>query len=466
MSDEYVFKRCKCTHNNLFFRSRGKLNYVIFVPEYFVTENMEIAELYKCFMECGKVTTDSRNCPEGSMFIALKGETFNGNAFAAQALKQGCRYAVIDESEYAGEGTILVDNCLQALQQLANYHRRQLKTPVIGITGTNGKTTTKELISTVLSRKFNTLYTEGNFNNHIGVPLTLLRLTKEHEMAVVEMGANHPGEIKTLVHIAEPDYGIITNVGKAHLQGFGSFEGVIRTKGELYDFLRAKGGATIFIQNENPYLNGIAEGLTCVRYGQTAGLYVSGELISCSLFLSFRWTAEEVSHEVNTHLIGSYNLNNMLAAAAIGRYFGVSDDDISSALASYLPHNNRSQLKETADNKLIVDAYNANPTSMMAALKNFRQVEAPHKMVILGDMKELGEASREEHQKVVDYLKECGFDRVVLVGPEFAAATHSYQTFQHVDEVLADIRMHKPQGYYILIKGSNSMKLSQLPEYL
>lgn len=466
MSDEYVFKRCKCTHNNLFFRSRGKLNYVIFVPEYFVTENMEIAELYKCFMECGKVTTDSRNCPEGSMFIALKGETFNGNAFAAQALKQGCRYAVIDESEYAGEGTILVDNCLQALQQLANYHRRQLKTPVIGITGTNGKTTTKELISTVLSRKFNTLYTEGNFNNHIGVPLTLLRLTKEHEMAVVEMGANHPGEIKTLVHIAEPDYGIITNVGKAHLQGFGSFEGVIRTKGELYDFLRDKGGATIFIQNENSYLNGIAEGLTCVRYGQTAGLYVSGELISCSPFLSFRWTAEGVSHEVNTHLIGSYNLDNMLAAAAIGRYFGVSDDDISSALASYLPHNNRSQLKETADNKLIVDAYNANPTSMMAALKNFRQVEAPHKMVILGDMKELGEASREEHQKVVDYLKECGFDRVVLVGPEFAAATHSYQTFQHVDEVLADIRMHKPQGYYILIKGSNSMKLSQLPECL
>lgn len=466
MSDEYVFKRCKCTHNNLFFRSRGKLNYVIFVPEYFVTENMEIAELYKCFMECGKVTTDSRNCPEGSMFIALKGETFNGNAFAAQALKQGCRYAVIDESEYAGEGTILVDNCLQALQQLANYHRRQLKTPVIGITGTNGKTTTKELISTVLSRKFNTLYTEGNFNNHIGVPLTLLRLTKEHEMAVVEMGANHPGEIKTLVHIAEPDYGIITNVGKAHLQGFGSFEGVIRTKGELYDFLRDKGGATIFIQNENPYLNGIAEGLTCVRYGQTAGLYVSGELISCSPFLSFRWTAEGVSHEVNTHLIGSYNLDNMLAAAAIGRYFGVSDDDISSVLASYLPHNNRSQLKETADNKLIVDAYNANPTSMMAALKNFRQVEAPHKMVILGDMKELGEASREEHQKVVDYLKECGFDRVVLVGPEFAAATHSYQTFQHVDEVLADIRMHKPQGYYILIKGSNSMKLSQLPECL
>ena len=404
-------------------------------------------------MECGKVTTDSRNCPAGSMFIALKGATFNGNAFAAQALKQGCRYAVIDEPEYAGEGTILVEDCLKTLQQLANYHRRQLHLPVIGITGTNGKTTTKELISTVLSRKFNTLYTEGNLNNHIGVPLTLLRLNPQHEMAVVEMGASHPGDIKELVDIAEPDYGIITNVGRAHLQGFGSFEGVIRTKGELYDFLRAKGGATIFIQNENPYLNGIAEGLTCVRYGQTPGLYVSGELISCSPFLSFRWTARGISHEVATHLIGSYNLDNMLAAVAIGRYFGVS-------------HNNRSQLKETADNKLIVDAYNANPTSMMAALKNFRLIEAPHKMVILGDMKELGTVSHEEHQKVVDYLNECGFERVVLVGPEFAATTHTFQTFQNVDEVLADIQAHKPQGYYILVKGSNSMKLSLLPDQL
>lgn len=417
-------------------------------------------------MECGKVTTDSRNCPAGSMFIALKGATFNGNAFAAQALKQGCRYAVIDEPEYAGEGTILVEDCLKTLQQLANYHRRQLHLPVIGITGTNGKTTTKELISTVLSRKFNTLYTEGNLNNHIGVPLTLLRLNPQHEMAVVEMGASHPGDIKELVDIAEPDFGIITNVGRAHLQGFGSFEGVIRTKGELYDFLRAKGGATIFIQNENPYLNGIAEGLTCVRYGQTPGLYVSGELISCSPFLSFRWTAGGVSHEVATHLIGSYNLDNMLAAVAIGRYFGVPDDDISDALASYLPHNNRSQLKETADNKLIVDAYNANPTSMMAALKNFRLIEAPHKMVILGDMKELGAVSHEEHQKVVDYLNECGFDRVVLVGPEFAATTHTFQTFQNVDEVLADIQAHKPKGYYILVKGSNSMKLSLLPDQL
>lgn len=417
-------------------------------------------------MECGKVTTDSRNCPAGSMFIALKGATFNGNAFAAQALKQGCRYAVIDEPEYAGEGTILVEDCLKTLQQLANYHRRQLHLPVIGITGTNGKTTTKELISTVLIRKFNTLYTEGNLNNHIGVPLTLLRLNPQHEMAVVEMGASHPGDIKELVDIAEPDYGIITNVGRAHLQGFGSFEGVIRTKGELYDFLRAKGGATIFIQNENPYLNGIAEGLTCVRYGQTPGLYVSGELISCSPFLSFRWTAGGISHEVATHLIGSYNLDNMLAAVAIGRYFGVPDEDISDALASYLPHNNRSQLKETADNKLIVDAYNANPTSMMAALKNFRLIGAPHKMVILGDMKELGAVSREEHQKVVDYLNECGFERVVLVGPEFATTTHTFQTFQNVDEVLADIQAHKPKGYYILVKGSNSMKLSLLPDQL
>lgn len=241
---------------------------------------MEIEELYNRFTECNGLTTDSRHCPEGSMFLALKGETFNGNAFAAQSLAQGCRYAVVDEPQYASPENpriILVDNCLETLQKLANYHRRRLGTRMIGVTGTNGKTTTKELIATVLGEKFKVLYTQGNFNNHIGVPLTLLRLKPEHEMAVIEMGANHPGEIKTLVHIAEPDYGIITNVGKAHLQGFGSFEGVIRTKGELYDFLREKGNATIFIQNENPYLNKIAAGLTCVRYGQTPGLDVTGK---------------------------------------------------------------------------------------------------------------------------------------------------------------------------------------------
>lgn len=430
---------------------------------------MEIEELYNRFTECNGLTTDSRHCPEGSMFLALKGETFNGNTFAAQSLAQGCRYAVVDEPQYASPENpriILVDNCLETLQKLANYHRRRLGTRMIGVTGTNGKTTTKELIATVLGEKFKVLYTQGNFNNHIGVPLTLLRLKPEHEMAVIEMGANHPGEIKTLVHIAEPDYGIITNVGKAHLQGFGSFEGVIRTKGELYDFLREKGNSTIFIQNENPYLNKIAAGLTCVRYGQTPGLDVTGKVVACSPFLHFTWTAEGVSHEVQTHLIGAYNLDNALAAVAIGRYFGVEDTKICHALSSYVPQNNRSQLVHTASNTLIVDAYNANPTSMMAALENFRQMEAAHKVAILGDMKELGEGSHEEHQKVVDFLKECGFERVMLVGPEFGGTVSSFEHYKDVKEVEALLAAHPLQGYCILVKGSNSMKLSELPASL
>lgn len=430
---------------------------------------MEIEELYNRFTECNGLTTDSRHCPEGSMFLALKGETFNGNAFAAQSLAQGCRYAVVDEPQYASPENpriILVDNCLETLQKLANYHRRRLGTRMIGVTGTNGKTTTKELIATVLGEKFKVLYTQGNFNNHIGVPLTLLRLKPEHEMAVIEMGANHPGEIKTLVHIAEPDYGIITNVGKAHLQGFGSFEGVIRTKGELYDFLREKGNATIFIQNENPYLNKIAAGLTCVRYGQTPGLDVTGKVVACSPFLHFSWTAEGISHDVQTHLIGAYNLDNALAAVAIGRYFGVEDTKICHALSSYVPQNNRSQLVHTASNTLIVDAYNANPTSMMAALENFRQMEEAHKVAILGDMKELGEGSHEEHQKVVDFLKECGFERVMLVGPEFGGIVSSFEHYKDVKEVEALLAAHPLQGCCILVKGSNSMKLSELPASL
>ena len=428
---------------------------------------MEIEELYSRFLVCGTVTTDSRHCPQGSMFIALKGETFNGNAFAAQALAQGCRYAVVDEPEYArGESYILVDDCLQVLQQLANYHRRQLKTPIIGITGTNGKTTTKELVSSVLSKKYKVLFTQGNLNNHIGVPLTLLRLNKEHEMAVVEMGANHPGEIKALVQIAEPDYGLITNVGKAHLLGFGSFEGVIKTKGELYDFLREKGNATIFIQNENSYLNAIAHGLHCVRYGQASGLFVSGKLLSCSPFLAFEWMSEGNTYPVQTHLIGAYNLDNALASVAIGKYFDVAPEDICEALSTYMPQNNRSQLVDTGRNKLIVDAYNANPTSMMAALENFRQVQAPHKMVILGDMKELGEASLEEHRKIVGFLDGCRFDRVMLAGPEFKAVAFAYEHFDNVDAVKEALEKSKPVGFTILIKGSNSMKLSQLPAYL
>ena len=451
---------------------------------------MEMKELYELFLQHPTITTDSRDVPEGSMFFALKGDTFDGNAYATAALEKGAAYAVIDEKEYAKESNdrlILVEDVLTTLQQLAKYHRVHLGTPIIGITGTNGKTTTKELISAVLKKKYNVLYTQGNFNNHIGVPKTLLQLTKEHDIAVIEMGANHPGEIKTLVEIVLPDFGIITNVGKAHLLGFGSFEGVIRTKGELYDFLRTIQG-TAFINNDNPHLLGISNGLKLVKYGQkdAKGLLVKGELVECNPFLKFEWqTSSTLTPQlstvncqlstvncqlstVQTRLIGSYNLDNALAAACIGTFFNVPATNISAALEEYTPSNNRSQLTITQDNKLVVDAYNANPTSMRAALDNFRLIKAEHKMCILGQMGELGDVSEEEHQKVIDLLGDCGFEKVWLVGENFAKTAHPahYRLFANVEEVKAAIATEKPQGYLILIKGSNSNKLVQTVELL
>ena len=444
---------------------------------------MEMKELYELFLQHPTITTDSRDVPEGSMFFALKGDTFDGNAYAISALEKGAAYAVIDEKEYAKESNdrlILVEDALTTLQQLAKYHRVHLGTPIIGITGTNGKTTTKELISAVLKKKYNVLYTQGNFNNHIGVPKTLLQLTKEHDIAVIEMGANHPGEIKTLVEIVLPDFGIITNVGKAHLLGFGSFEGVIRTKGELYDFLRVLQG-TVFINNDNPHLLGISDGLKLVKYGQkdAKDLLVKGELVECNPFLKFEWqTSSTLTPQlstvncqlstVQTRLIGSYNLDNALAAACIGTFFNVPATDISAALEEYTPSNNRSQLTITQDNKLVVDAYNANPTSMRAALDNFRLIKAEHKMCILGQMGELGDVSEEEHQKVIDLLGDCGFEKVWLVGENFAKTAHPahYRLFANVEEVKAAIATEKPQGYLILIKGSNSNKLVQTVELL
>ena len=431
---------------------------------------MNLSALYQIFLDCQLVTTDSRNCPEGSLFIALKGESFNGNAFAGKALETGCAYAIIDEPEYAVEGDqryILVDNCLQTLQQLANYHRRQLGTRVIGITGTNGKTTTKELISAVLSQSHNILYTLGNLNNHIGVPSTLLRLKAEHDLAVIEMGANHPGEIKFLSEIAEPDCGIITNVGKAHLEGFGSFEGVIKTKGELYDFLRKKEGSTVFIHHDNAYLMNIAVGLNLIPYGTEDDLYVNGRITGNSPYLTFEWKAGKAgeTYQVQTQLIGEYNFPNALAAITIGLFFGVEAAKINEALAGYTPQNNRSQLKKTNDNTLIIDAYNANPTSMMAALQNFRNMEVPHKMLLLGDMRELGAESAAEHQKIADYIKECDFEEVWLVGEQFAAAEHSFKTYPNVQEVIKELETNKPKGYTILIKGSNGIKLSSTVDH-
>ena len=431
---------------------------------------MEIEHLYRLFSEHQTVTTDSRDCPEGSIFFALKGESFDGNRFAETALQKGCSYAVIDEPEYArDERYIVTDNALATLKQLARHHRRQFDIPVIGITGTNGKTTTKELVAAVLSKKYKVLYTEGNFNNDIGVPKTLLRLRKEHEIAVIEMGASHPGDIKTLVETVEPDYGLITNVGKAHLQGFGSFEGVVRTKGELYDFLRRRNGSKVFIDAANRHLAGISGGLDLIKYAcePMDGLYVEGEVTSCAPLLCFRWRGGEGGwHEVETHLIGAYNLCNMLAAASIGLYFGVGDDAVSDALAGYIPSNNRSQLETTEHNRLIVDAYNANPTSMAAAIKNFSDMQVSRKMAILGDMRELGDSSEEEHQKVADMLAHAGIDTVWLVGEEFGKTRCAFRKFADAEEVKAELRKNMPEDHYILIKGSNGMKLYQLPELL
>ena len=434
---------------------------------------MEAKELYEIYKKHPVVTTDSRDCPKGSIFIALKGASFDGNKFAAMALEKGCSYAVVDEKAYAVEGDdryILVDDALVAFKELAREHRRQFDIPVIGITGTNGKTTTKELISAVLAEKYNVMHTEGNFNNDVGVPKTLLRLRPEHEIAVVEMGASHPGDIKKLIEYAEPTCGMITNVGRAHLQGFGSFEGVKKTKGELYDFIKAHDGL-IFLNESNSDLVEMAGEREMPRietYGRDGDGNITGHVVSCAPFLKFSWyrKGREGECEVQTHLIGAYNIDNMLAAIAIGLHFGVSYEQINHALASYMPSNDRSELTVTEHNHLVVDAYNANPSSMAAALENFKLMDVPSKMAILGDMRELGKYSDEEHQKVVDKLKEYNINNVWLVGPEFEKTKTDFRKFHDVDEVKAEIARQQPQGNYILIKGSNGIRLFELPALL
>lgn len=430
---------------------------------------MCIETIYKAFLACNGLTTDSRNCPQNSMFVALKGETFNGNAFAAKALEAGCAFAVIDEACYAqpnDERYFLVEDCLKALQQLANLHRRTLGTRIIGITGTNGKTTTKELMAAVLSKQFNILYTQGNLNNQIGVPLTLLKLRPEHQLAVIEMGASHPGDIQELVEIAEPDCGLITNVGKAHLQGFGSFEGVIRTKGELYDFLRTRPDAFIFLHDDNPYLKEIAQGLEAIHYGSQSDLFVSGKSTANSPFLAFEWQADGKTHSVQTQLIGDYNLPNALAAVTVGRYFGVPDELICEALSQYTPQNNRSQLKQTDRNTLIIDAYNANPSSMQVSIDNFHRMQAADKLLILGDMRELGEDGAAEHQKVVDQLIALAFTNVYLVGELFGATQHPFRSFTDAPSLIEALQAEQPSGKTILIKGSNGIRLFSIVDYL
>lgn len=427
---------------------------------------MSIIDLYDLFIHNPQITTDSRNCPKGSIFFALKGDKFDGNQYAGKALASGCVYAVIDNPDYyIGERTILVDNVLKTLQLLAHHHRKVLGLPIIGITGTNGKTTTKELLAAVLSTKFNVLYTEGNFNNHIGVPLTLLRLTHDHEMAVIEMGASHPGDIKELVDIVHPNYGIITNVGRAHLEGFGSFEGVIRTKGELYDYIRRSKGK-LFIKKENEYLQSIAKGIEQITYGNGDDAFASGQVVSCDPFLVFNWKQQGKLHTVETHMIGSYNLDNVLAAVAVGRFFKIPAERISRAIAAYEPTNNRSQFKKTENNELIIDAYNANPSSMKVALDNFITMPVQPKAIILGDMRELGPTSDELHAEVVEQIKKGQFDKVFLCGEHFSKVGKEFSPFATTEAMVEELRKQPLKGYHILIKGSHSMGLEKLADIL
>ena len=447
--------------------------------------------IYEKFLQSTAVSIDSRNCPEGAMFIGIKGTNFDGNLFVEKALEQGCKYAITDNPEIGvGNPNIIhVEDSLKTLQDLAAYHRMKFNIPVIAITGTNGKTTSKELISTVLIKEYNTLFTLGNLNNHIGVPLTLLRLNRGHNIAVIEMGANHPKEIEFLCNIARPNFGIITNVGKAHLEGFGSFEGVKKTKGELYEFIRGVEGK-IFLHADNPHLcemlnpdtepvevsmtagnnvPAIANALETIKYGESEENFVSGNILSCTpyinvaLRLNGNASGEKASYEVATNLIGDYNLSNILSAACIGRYFGVMDEDIVSALSEYTPTNNRSQCTKTESNTLIVDAYNANPTSMDAALKNFSHIQAQNKALILGDMKELGEDSIMEHNKILALIESLRFDKVYLVGSEFTrAAAGAHPCFENVDALKEYLTANPIVDYTILIKGSNSTKLTQI----
>ena len=428
---------------------------------------MNTEALYALYKEHSLVTTDSRKCPEGSIFFALKGETFDGNNYALQALEKGCAFAVVDNPEVAkqDERLILVPDVLAALQELAAYHRKAWGKTVLQITGTNGKTTTKELISAVLSEGKNVLYTEGNLNNHIGVPLTLLRIKPEHDIAVIETGANHPGEIANLCRIVEADFGLITNVGRAHLEGFGSFEGVKQTKGELYDDLH-KRGKKIFLNAFDEDLLQMAQSREFVLW-EDALPYVEGRVSEATTFVEMQWRAEDDApwHTVKTNLIGAYNIANLRAAVTIGLHFGITPQQINHALEAYKPTNSRSELRKVGSNRLIIDAYNANPSSMKAALTNFSFFGDKHKMVILGDMRELGAESLEEHKRIVGQLQGMELERIWLVGEEFSkAAEEGMRIFKDVEEVKAALKAEPISDSTILIKGSNGTKLYQLPE--
>jgi UDP-N-acetylmuramoyl-tripeptide--D-alanyl-D-alanine ligase len=432
---------------------------------------MGIEELYHVYKTNRIISTDTRNVTRGCLFFALKGASFNGNTFAAEALQKGAAYAVIDESAYKKDDRfILVPDVLDCLQHLANYHRRQLNCPVIAITGSNGKTTTKELMTRVLSKKFRTHSTKGNLNNHIGVPLTLLAAPPDSEMLVVEMGANHQKEIEMLCAIAMPDFGIINNVGKAHLEGFGGFEGVKKGKGELYEFLSTHHGCA-FVNGDNPHLNEMIRQKNVKRkvvYGTGGSFDCSGKLLESFPFLKVEWKTKEQHGIVSSRLIGEYNFENILAAVCIGSYFGVSASDINSAIEEYVPDNSRSQVVKRGSNTILLDAYNANPASMEAALKNFSIMEGTHKIVFLGEMAELGKESGQEHRHIGDLLRKYNFEKIILVGKNFSEVSSGLQAgyFSSSEEAAVWAKGQKISDAVILIKGSRSSKMEMVLDSL
>ncbi|MDH8701513.1 UDP-N-acetylmuramoyl-tripeptide--D-alanyl-D-alanine ligase [Dysgonomonadaceae bacterium PH5-43] len=434
---------------------------------------MQISELYNLFVKYPNISIDSRNCETNSIFFAIKGDRFDGNNYVEQALNNGAAFAVADKQDLPdNEKIIKVENSLITLQQLALYHRQHLNPKVIAITGTNGKTTSKELVATALSAQYQTLYTQGNLNNHIGVPLTLLRIKPEHKFAVIEMGANHQGEIKDLCKIADPDYGLITNIGKAHLEGFGSFEGIIKTKTELYDYLRKKNGV-VFANKDNEILSKYHNLLSVVYYASSAEAEIKGNIVDTTNNVTVRWSKEGDNNYslVKTNLSGTYNLENILAAITIADYFGVSQNNINNALENYLPTNNRSQTLKTENNNLLLDAYNANPSSMLVSLTDFGRYIASPKIIVLGEMKELGEYSEEEHLKVLNLLKSLNdIDKVLLVGDNFKVHTAlfpiNWRLFSSTDNLIEYLQEENIQGYNILIKGSRGNQLERVVPYL
>lgn len=424
---------------------------------------ISIGELYELFKQYPSVCTDTRKVQQGDIFFALKGPNFNGNLFAEKALQAGAAIAVIDDPALVQiPGTVLVEDTLAALQQLAGYHRSQFKIPFIAITGSNGKTTTKELVHAVLSTTYKTYTTQGNLNNHIGVPLTLLSVCEDAEMAVIEMGANHQKEIAGYCTYTNPTHGLITNCGKAHLEGFGGIEGVRKGKGELFDHLRGKGGAA-FVCSDFDYFHAMANGLQEVHwYGTTAGEII-GEVLESEPFLKVQISKGfEEPMTISTNLVGSYNIYNVLAAAVAGRHFKIPAAQIKAAIENYVPTNSRSQLVERNGNKIILDAYNANPTSMAAAIENFARLHAENKMLFIGGMMEMGEDSEKEHAQVIQLINKFPWKDVILVGGDFAKVPHPYRYFSNSEEAAAWWKANETEGNYLLVKGSRSMKMEKI----